>query len=83
MKKVLPILCQHAKASQGLKQSPLSSLIFSFILKTKRFNEADEFKFEDWDAFLQCIQDHLFKKAIKEEKKDGDGGEDSEEEQLM
>ena len=50
-------------------------MIFSFILKTKRFNEADEFKFEDWDTFLGCIQEHLFRKEIKEEKKDA--GDDS------
>ena len=46
-------------------------MIFSFILKTKRFNEADEFKFEDWDTFLGCIQEHLFRKEVKEESKDG------------
>ena len=56
-------------------------MIFDFILKTKRFNEAEEFKFEDWDTFLECIQEHLFRK-IKEESKAVDAGEDSDDETL-
>ena len=58
-------------------------MIFSFILKTKRFNEAEEFKFEDWDTFLGCIQEHLFSKEIKEENKAGDDGNESDEDLLM
>jgi len=57
-------------------------LIFSFILKTNRFNEADEFKFDDWDTFLGCIQEHLFRKDVKEDNKAADAGDDSDDETL-
>ena len=66
MRTYLPFLCRNAKKVRGLYEQQMTLFIFSFILKSEKFNENASFELKDWEVFL----DEMNKYMLQTEKAD-------------